>query len=306
MFPLWLSTDVPHVTVAFAASLSLCVLTLGFTSRTSPLRSFGMVLVLGCLFLAWRSVRTTQTNTHQFYTSFLMGSTSSMMLQYLDSALLSCWTYETRGPTSGLGGQTALRTPNENASHLGWKPRSITKVDRLVFGLEETFRARSAGTRWEVKHVPKFFPDQPNIIPTRRAYLIRAMRRCLLSLLVVDVISFMGRDASMNAINFAPSRVPFFALLQAMYDASAIVVIGLGLGRIERWPPLFGSWTECWSIRQFWGYIYSFDIPRTISRRHMALITFSAFSGIKGHARNSWLQPISSLSLCFGYPMGQC
>ena len=190
-----------------------------------------------------------------------MGSTSSML------PLLSCWTYEARGPTSGLGGQTTLRTPNDNASHLGRKPRAITILDRLVFRLEETLRARSAGTCWEVKHVPKFLADQPDLVPTRRAYLIQAMRRCLLSLLVLDVISYMGRDASMNATNFAPSRVSFFTrlgavraeeallglisstlhwvifvyLLQAMYNASAIVVTGLGLGRIERWPPLFGS-----------------------------------------------------------------
>ena len=279
MFSQWLSTDISHPTTPFAASLTLCVLTLGFTSQNSPLRSFGIVPVLGCLFLSWRAGRTNQNDIHQFYMSFLTGSTSSMVLQYLDSVLLSCWTYEAQGPTSGLGGQTAIRTPS-SPSHLVRKSRSGTiLLDRLLFGLEETFRARSAGTPWEVKHVPEFFPDGPNMVPTRRAYLIRMIRRCLLSLLVVDVISYMGRDASMNSINFAPNRVPFFTrfgdvhaeevmlrlisstlhwvtivhLLQAMYDTSAILVIGLGLGRIERWPPLFGSWTECWSIRQFWG-----------------------------------------------------
>ena len=275
MFSQWLGSKFSHPTAPFAASLSLCVLTLGFTSKNSPLRSFGIVPVLGCLFLAWRTAHATQNNTHQFYMSFLIGSTSSIAQQYLDSVLLSCWTYEARGPTSGLGGQRALRTPSDASR----KSRSSTILDRTVFGLEETFRARSASTPWEVKHVPNFFPDRPEMVPTRRAYLIRALTRCLLSLLVVDMISYMGRDASMNSINFAPNRVPLFArfgdvhaeeavlrlisstlhwvtfvhLLQAMYDALAIVVIGLGFGRIERWPPLFGSWTECWSIRQFWG-----------------------------------------------------
>lgn len=208
MFSQWPSTAISHPTAPFAASLSLCVLTIGFTSQNSPLRSFGLIPELGCVFLAWRAVRTTQDDTHQFSTSFLMGSTSSMVLQYLDSVLLSRWTYEARGPTSGLGGQTALRTPRDAGHLLGRKSRSGSIVDRMVFKFEETLHARSAGTPWEVKHVPKFLADGPDMVPMRRAYLSRTMTHYLLSLSVVDVISYMGRDASMNSTTFAPNRVP--------------------------------------------------------------------------------------------------
>lgn len=278
MFVSWLDTVRSHPATPFALSLSICVLVLGFTSQKSPLRILGVLPMLGCMQLAVRTIGTQHAATHQLYMSMLMGSTASMELQYLDSALLSRWTYEAQGPTSALGGQTNIRTLNA-ASQRRPNGCANTYLRRLVFGWEEAFRARSTRTPWEVKNVPAFFPDHPNIIPTKAEFLYSTIRRCWISLFIVDIISFMGRDATMNTVNFASERIPLLtrlqdvtmeelllrlissvlhwvsvvALLQAIYDGSAIMVITLGLGRIERWPPLFNRWAECWSVRQFWG-----------------------------------------------------
>ena len=112
-------------------------------------------------------------------------------------------------------------------------------------------------------------------------FLYSNVTQLSISLLFLDIVGYLGRDTSMNSVNFASSRVPFFSrfqdvtskevvlrlitsfmhwlvtvyLLQAIYDGVAIIVIAFDLGRIERWPPLFGSWTDCWSIRQFWGSV---------------------------------------------------
>lgn len=117
------------------------------------------------------------------------------------------------------------------------------------------------------------------MIPTKMQFLYRIAKDVQLSVLFLDVISFMGRDVSINSVYFASSQIPFFTrlrdvtveevilrlfaslmpwlvticLLQVMYDGAAIMVIALGLGRIERWPTLINAWTECWSVRQFWG-----------------------------------------------------
>ena len=273
-----MDTILSHPTTPFISSLGLFVLTLGFTSHNSPLRYLGFIPMLACMQLALHTVQVKDESTQPLYMSMLMGSTATMVMQYLDSVLLSRWTYEAQGPTSALGGQANLRKPSDAQQH-GKKPRSGTVVERLVFGWEEAFRCRSARTPWEVNHVPKFFPENPDLVPSRLEFLYWTSRRCLVSFLVVDVISFLGRDATSNAINFASSRIPFFSrlqdvtteelilrlvssvlnwvtvvyLLQALYDITAVVVIGLGLGRIERWPPLFNSWKECWSVRNFWG-----------------------------------------------------
>ena len=273
-----LSSLLSHPIIPFALSLSICVLVLGFMCENSPLRALGLIPMLGCVQLALRIVRTKDDTSYSLYMSMVMGSTVSLVMQYLDSVLLSRWSYEAQGPTSALGGQRNLRTRSGAARDDGRRSARIS-FSRLVFGWEETFRARSTRTPWEVKNVPKFFPDRPKMVPTRAQFLYLSARRCLISLLIVDVISFMGRDATSNSVNFANSRIPFFArlqsvtieeivlrvlssvlhwvtfvfLLQAIYDIAAIIIIALGFGRIERWPPLFNSWTECWSVRQFWG-----------------------------------------------------
>ena len=274
----WLSLLLSYPVIPFALSLSLCVLVLGFTSQNSPLRALGLIPMLGCMLLALRLAQMKDDTTNQLYMSMLMGSTATMVMQYLESVLLSRWSYEAQGPTSALGGQTKLRTVSGAAQHKGRRSAGPS-FSRLVFGWEESFRARSTCTPWEVKNVPKFHPDRPEMVPTRAQFLYLSARRCLISLFIVDVISFMGRDATLNSVNFAQSRIPFFArlqsvtteeivlrvissvlhwvtfvfLLQVLYDITAIVIIALDFGRIERWPPLFNCWTECWSVRQFWG-----------------------------------------------------
>ena len=109
------------------------------------LRALGLVPMLGCMQLALRIVRIKDDTTHQLYMSMLMGSTASMVMQYLDSVLLSRWSYEAQGPTSALGGQTKLRTRSGAAQHEGRRSADMS-FSRLVFGWEETFRARSTRT----------------------------------------------------------------------------------------------------------------------------------------------------------------
>ena len=202
MFNQWLSSFLSYPVIPFALSLSICVLVLGFTSENSALRALGLIPMLGCMQLALRIVQIKNNTTNQLYMSMLMGSTVSMVIQYLDSVLLSRWSYEAQGPTSALGGQTELRTLSGAAQQEGERSAGII-FRRLVFGWEETFRARSTRTPWEVKNVPKFFPDRPEMVPTRAQFLYLSARRCLISLFIVDVISFIGRDTISNSINFA-------------------------------------------------------------------------------------------------------
>jgi len=254
-----------------ALSIGTIVIVLGFTTPSSFLRPLGLVLMAGCVQLAMRANQTTDENNNAIHMSIFVGSTTSMLMQYLDSVLLSRWLYVTRGPTSALGGQKILRTPT-SASQRKMNPIPGALSSRLKFGWEEAFRSRSAHTPWQINHVPKFFPDRPGMIPTKMQFLYRMVKEFLLSVLFLDVISFRGRDVSMNSVYFASSQIPFFTRLRdvtveevilrlfaslmhwlVMYDGAAIMVIALGLGRIERWPPLFNAWTECWSVRQFWG-----------------------------------------------------
>ena len=265
---------------ASALSIGTIVLALGFTSPGSPLRTLGLIPMIGWVQLSIHAIRIGDEDINVLHMSIFVGSTTNMLMQYLDSVLLSRWSYEAQGPTSALGGQKPLRTPSR-ASRPEGNYLSSTLSSRLRFGWEEAFRARSTRTPWQVNHVPSFFPDRPKMVPTKTHFLYWMALEFLLSVLILDVMSLMGQgqDAPMNSVYFASSQVPFFTrlqnvtikeavlrlmasfmhwlaticLLQVIYDGAAIAVIALGLGQIERWPPLFNSLTECWSVRQFWG-----------------------------------------------------
>ena len=60
----------------------------------------------------------------------------------------------------------------------------------------------------------KFYPDRPKMVPTKARFLYRVTKELLLSLFILDVIGFLGRDVSMHSVYFASSRIPFFTRLE--------------------------------------------------------------------------------------------
>ena len=207
-----------------------------------------------------------------------MGSTSSMLMHYLDSALLSRWSYEAQGPTAPYGGQSILRIPKQTREKEK-RLETASLFRRLQYGWDESLRTRSAGTPWAISHIPPFYKDDSRRLPTKAEFVYWSLRRCVICLILVDVVCYMGRDTSQNALIFNSSRIALFSRLQnvtaeelilrviasllhwivttlylhAIYDGVAAAVIGLDFGRMERWPPLYGSVTELYSVRQFWG-----------------------------------------------------
>ena len=259
-------------------AVTTIILMLGFTAPRSPFRYLGFILMTWYVRLALVAQRKSADVT-SLQVTICVGPATGMLMQYLDSVLLSQWSYEAKGPTSDLGGQKSLRIPKKDSKH-------NTILLRLKFGLEEAFRGRSARTPWEVSNVPPFSPDDPEQIPTKKEFLYSMATEMMISLLALDILSLLGRDTSMSFVYFAASKVPLFTrlqevtleevllrtiasimhwiatiwLLQVVYDAAAIITIASGLGRVERWPPLFNAWVHCWSIRQFWGYDWTNEL----------------------------------------------
>ncbi|KAI4106141.1 MAG: hypothetical protein LQ339_003138 [Xanthoria mediterranea] len=279
-----------HPFTALALSLAQFVLVLGFTAPSSPIRLLGMGPMLGYVYLCLHATET-HRHIHSMYRTVMVSGTGILAFQYLDAALLSRWAYSARGPTSALGGQKSLRSCEARLQG--------TVTSRLLFGWEEAFRARSARSPWAVPNLPSFYPDDPDRLPTRGQVVRGAALRCLVCFLVVDTISWTTRGANDPSL-FVPSRIPLFArwryvtrdelmvrsvsslmqwvvfafVLQAYHDITILLVIGLGRGRIEKWPPLFNRWRECWSIRRFWGSFWH----QCIRQRFTAPANFLAFS----------------------------
>ncbi len=44
-----------------------------------------------------------------------------------------------------------------------------------------------------------------------------------------------------------------YAILKMYYEAASLLAVGLGLGRPEDWPDMFGNWSDAYTLRRLWG-----------------------------------------------------
>ena len=210
---------------------------------------------------------------------------SSVVSRYLDSALLSRWEYEAGGPTSSLGG---LQPADESGRSVADRKGCFCK--RLRFGLGEIFTFRYVGTPWQVKGVSPFSREDPRFVPSKGSFLLATAGKLVLCLLALD-LSGLGKEPEKNAVVFASSKVPVFSRLsevtgeevftrilatpafltiiyfsaQAGYFALSLLSVLLGIQEVGENPPMFGSFTESWSLRQFWGYVLSLPYSKAIT-----------------------------------------
>ncbi|MCJ1239557.1 hypothetical protein MMC14_007555 [Varicellaria rhodocarpa] len=268
------------LTVALnALQSSIVLLVLAFSPPNSLIRPalFPLLIVLTLYILP--------LNRHYLPTklqsSLFTHHTVGIFLQYLDCALISRWSFSTRGPTSGRGG-----LPNTNrslAARESGPGKEPTVWSRLKWGLFAITAWRYTATPWEVKNVPPFDPREPKRLPSRSRFLGDSAMMMTLCLIFLDLMS-LGDEPEKNPIMFAAEKVGFFTrlseisveeavmrvvvtlafwfsvycVLQAFYTFMAVIAVDAGVTTIDEWPPLFGSVKDCYSIRQFWGSV----IPR--------------------------------------------
>jgi hypothetical protein len=59
--------------------------------------------------------------------------------------------------------------------------------------------------------------------------------------------------------------VSAYCALQASYSLGAIIAVATHMTTVKVWPPLFGSLTESWSVRQHWGSFWHQAVRQKIS-----------------------------------------
>lgn len=266
----------------------LSVFVLGFTNRTSAFRP--VTVLLSCLFpllLFFPPYRVFDRSRP--LSAFFAGNTLGFFLQFLDAAIISRWSFDARGPTSAEGGMPHIVKPDQNSADVRKSkvPSNRAWLKRLAFGLwiALPLGPRLVNTPWQVTGTPEFPARQ---VPSRAELLRKAVARLITCLLIFDLVGIInGKDDPTNQKNqelFNWSRVPLFArvsavsgqeilvrmgvsffmwligycVVQAIYSAMEIIAVASGLTGVEGWKPLFGSLSDCWSIRQFWGSVLFF------------------------------------------------
>lgn len=268
-------------TIWVAVEITISALTIGLTSSSSKLlRLFGLLLVTTAAYLAFlttfRHVSTT------LWASVFAGNASTYVLRYLDLALLDRWNFDDRGPTRKKGDSKWSNKVDtvERERNKGPSSQHRTTWQRLWFGFNATLSPRQLNTPYQVKNVPAWSSTDLEYIPSRENFLWRTAINVSLNFVIVDLCS-LGAQPERNAIMFSRDNIGFFSRLEylgteevtirvlaslvlwlniycifrVIYDLLSFLAVGSGISEVQDWAPPFGSLSEAYSVRRFWGYV---------------------------------------------------
>ena len=130
--------------------------------------------------------------------------------------------------------------------------------------------------RWGVKHIPPFDKRKPSAVPSRSAFLISRACDCLftataiyfyyryrLNILIDDYLDvpdgFLGRLSSLTPrevviriyVTIGGQLVPYCSL-RCIYGLVSFFAVAVS-DSPSRWPPLFGSIREAYSVRRYYA-----------------------------------------------------
>lgn len=255
--------------------VTIMSLVLGFTSRSSTLRLGALPLLILCAYFQLPYLKDFNSPV---FRAIAGGAGIFSVISYIDNVLVQRWTYAAKGPTSSQGGlspvklEALAKRKREDTGLLG------DALDRLRFGFHVSLQTRFPATEWPVKNIPPFSTKNPGYIPGKAEFLRAKIIKWVFFVLILDLRSLVGNDVN-NTITFSSERVPFFTrltsvsreelivrilgisgywiiqtvIIEVIFDTLAIVEVALGLNPVNTWPPVFGSISDSYSIRQFWG-----------------------------------------------------
>jgi hypothetical protein len=218
--------------------------------------------------------------------NLLAGTVAAACTQYVVSAYLLKENFEDAGPQPG-GSSTYpsiadIEKPTGTPADEHSRRRPDTWYDRLLFGLNTVNSQRNVLTPQRARDIPPFSSKDPEWVPDRNQFLLRRGAVMLVSLLVIDMMTSSPGDSSGNAVTFAQYKTALYrplgellanggeelktrimatfaqwfglyVVMTWIHSTIAFFTVLLGFYQPEAWPPLFGSITEMWNLRQHWG-----------------------------------------------------
>lgn len=169
-------------------------------------------------------------------------------------------------------------------SNINWMKASTSQStfsDRIRQSFRLVLSPRGIGTKLQIANIPRF-SDFGNMLPTRRQFLWSRSRDFVWRYLLLDALSavavfyqhsgrgkdylsFIGPDVHVLHFGMGLKELCVRTVLQILftlwtkftlsflYDSVSLVAVGFSLSAPEDWPPLFGSISEAWTMRRFWG-----------------------------------------------------
>lgn len=276
-----ISSFLLHPVIFYLVENLAMILILGFTSPNSILRPAIFPLLLTCV---WKVVSICPESIYRIpWAGIVGGSIIATMFGYIESALISKWSFEAQGPTSSARPEGLVLKRNNRsrkAIAITSQTHGGTFWERFRFGFFVTTSSRNIGTSYVVKNTPPFFTDKPEHIPSRSSFLVRKAIIVVLAFLIIDLTTLGAQPLEHNAVVFSAEAVPIltnsgknlggekilsrFVIVLGYWFCSYLGIDGymslinflyvaLGIEDVRFYRPNFGSISEAYSIRQFWG-----------------------------------------------------
>ena len=275
--PIW-----THPLTVFLLQNIATTCTLSTTAPSSPLRlGIFIFLVLG----TWCALPKVLPHVGRVpWAAFLAGYMILSIFQYVELVLLRKWTFEKQGQAV-LSSESNDKSPEQHTktNQMPKQQEGAISWKQFYLGYFVTTSSRHIGTPFEAKGVPKRSSSQPAYLPSRSMFVVKRASIALLSYPVLDVITYAQhiQHVQNNAVYRPPSSIPILArlfmgevsrselglrlgdamgyyvfcycLIQCYTSAFACAVVTLGIDDVKSWKPNFGSLSDGWSLRQFWG-----------------------------------------------------
>ena len=259
------------------------ILTIAFTSSSSLFRpAFLPILVIGAYSAVLSCSHFVQRYT---WASFVSGYILAPLFLYVEVALISKWSFEAQGPTINvLSGAKLPKTSRKNQTdetQTRSRNSSWSEIrERLRFGYLVKTSYRNEGTPWVVKNTPPFSSKDPNFVPSRKAFCLQKLAVIVFTYLFVDILSQASKPLEENAQLYSSGKVRIFTgdgsnltteqifirlmtvvlywictalVINAVCSTYAILSVALHIKDVKHYPPNFGSVSEAYTIRGFWG-----------------------------------------------------
>lgn len=164
-----------------------------------------------------------------------------------------------------------------------WKSSSANPglVERVYFTTALLWSFRGVGTSHEIKTMPRF---PGNVVPTKRVFLLRQAAWIAFMYLFIDLVTSqpqgpevaearaLGKEWLWLPLNPHPvTRADITRrmmntlfnwylvgrmLLDIWYCVFSVVFVGLGISEPKQWPPMYGSYSQCYTIRRYFKCVY--------------------------------------------------
>lgn len=195
----------------------------------------------------------------------------------IERLLIRRWCFDADGPTNYESNKKKAKIVQDNVPE---RVKNTSIWDKAVFAIDLLFSPRSIGKPWQINKVANYDDKNPTFVPSRRRFLVQIALQSICLFLIAD---FARMAPPPNPGLFGPRKIPLLTRLSQVTaeeliirifatvafwvntyivacliaNVPSLMSVGSGLSSPASWRPTYGSLSEAYTIRKFWGWAES-------------------------------------------------